>query len=493
MACEYSFSPKELLDDSRGNDIVRNMMVSDMSTKECSRKEVEGYDYCVFHLPIEKRRKEGIPSEATQNKIVEEIKKSPRGDFTLYGGIVEELQITPQRLPNGTVGKITLTGVRILGKVKFRSITINGVRAVGSIFKEQIELERLNVVGDCSFRYSEFDSLFKSLKCEFSESADFMQAEFNSNFRCNSTFEESANFKGAEFEGEVKFRGVTVHGNFGLSNVRMKGRVDFVWATCKGGFRLLPRNNGERLMVNLSVANISGGRVAVGNETYYNLHHCTLGDVDFVTKNGWHHTLDDNEEDEIIDRELFQHLLMRNTEFDGFEFQKYRHLLEAVDWCIHKTKLDVSEFERPLYYMYQTEEGFVEIKGLDPMRVNELESTYLKAKRGAIQVSEQKSASEFFVKEMRNRRLRHIREMKDVSTISGKANQFKKWLSNLFFEIIAGYGERPVRVILSFMMLSFVIIPNLEPYFGPMHTLYDVTRAFFVAVLVFTLTRSVER
>lgn len=176
----------------------------------------------------------------------------------------------------------------------------------------------------------------------------------------------------------------------------------------------------------------------------------------------------------------------------------------------------------------------------------ELETTYLRAKNGANQVHDNESASAFFQKEMRQRRYRYRDQMVteltgwrerldgDISGMDSTGHHLKRfgrsavsWVSNLILEVTSSYGEKPsyvvfssVAVVLCFGSGYAVAFPSLYDQFGQYFLLSfgsfvsfilgptgDVTNsmvgfltqvegfigAFFIALFVFTLTRSIHR
>lgn len=176
----------------------------------------------------------------------------------------------------------------------------------------------------------------------------------------------------------------------------------------------------------------------------------------------------------------------------------------------------------------------------------ELETTYLRAKNGANQVHDNESASAFFQKEMRQRRYRYRGQMSAeltamynnldgersmVASLGRHVRPFGRssinWVSNLILEATSSYGEKPSYVVLSSVaiVLGFgsgyaVSFPSLyrrlSQYFllsfgsfvsfilGPTGDVTNSTvgfltqvegfiGAFFIALFVFTLTRSIHR
>ncbi len=154
--------------------------------------------------------------------------------------------------------------------------------------------------------------------------------------------------------------------------------------------------------------------------------------------------------------------------------------------------------------------------------VESLETTYLKAKSGADQVGAKNISSEYFLREMHYRQLLHA-----IDLHRGQLRGLGRWVGNTTMRLTAGYGERPLRVVFSALaaILLFALVylrsgsevvdgaaDALSVSGGAFVTLiFDQTPqlalsnlqliamiegffgAMFVALLVFTLTRSIHR
>ncbi len=180
----------------------------------------------------------------------------------------------------------------------------------------------------------------------------------------------------------------------------------------------------------------------------------------------------------------------------------------------------------------------------------ELETTYLRAKNGANQTHDNDSASEFFQKEMRQRRYRYrqqiaaaifgtelgpestdTQESQPLNSVRNRAKQVGRnsinWLSNATLAVTSSYGEKPSYVVMSSLVIvllfgtaytvafpslfertreyfilsfgafvSFLIGPTADvdnSTIGFLTQIEGFVGAFFIALFVFTLTRSVHR
>lgn len=168
--------------------------------------------------------------------------------------------------------------------------------------------------------------------------------------------------------------------------------------------------------------------------------------------------------------------------------------------------------------------------------LGQLESTYLEARNGADEVGDTVAGAEFYVRELGTRRRRHLRRALDRSRpFPDRLRAGYDYVSNALLWHLSGYGERPRHVVLwagltvvgfaaafavagalsetfpapggtydgpvGYLLLSFESFTTLvhggtEIRSRPVRLLADVEGflgAFFIALFVFTLTRSLER
>jgi hypothetical protein len=84
----------------------------------------------------------------------------------------------------------------------------------------------------------------------------------------------------------------------------------------------------------------------------------------------------------------------------------------------------------------------------DPVDRRGLERTYLQAKLGATGVGDNESASAFFLREVRYRRRAYAAHVRDRDhSLAHRLRAGIRWAGGVAFDLIAGYGERPRRVL----------------------------------------------
>lgn len=156
------------------------------------------------------------------------------------------------------------------------------------------------------------------------------------------------------------------------------------------------------------------------------------------------------------------------------------------------------------------------------------EVTYLRAKNGANDIADNTAASAFFVSQLAYRRRTHAGRVVDGSApLRGRVRSLGRWGLNAFLFLTTGYGERPsytlgasVALVVGYAALYLALAPRLfadvEQYLqlslgsfiafflGGVGAVDDATvnviaqseaflGAFFIALYVFALTRSVSR
>ncbi|WP_424018493.1 pentapeptide repeat-containing protein [Halorientalis pallida] len=407
-----------------------------------------------------------------------------------------------------------------------------GCSAVGATFEDTFDCQHARFVGETDFHDARFDAV-RFDEAVFGHDVSFVGAWVDG----------AASFRGVEFRGganvtvdDADFSNVTIAGEATFRDAAFRhGRFDdatfrepptFDDATFRKGaafvdtalpetasfedcyverdLRFEPVPAADATLVDMHDADLEHGRIAQSatGSVYYDLTDATLGSVTLAR-------------DEGDDTPLFDSFLFDNTAFEEFDFSRHRGYLERNQWEIHRLSdaFSAATDVRP--------DG-----GFEPQA---LESTYLKAKNGASSVGDNKATSEFFMKEMAYRRRQYRRVLLgdgDGGALS-KPRALSKWLTNAFFQATCGYGERPSRVVLvSALVIALFTIPYavvgvdiansqvadplvyslqsftslvLDPPQGANTVVNTLTAfegfvgGFFIALFVFSLTRSLHR
>lgn len=363
--------------------------------------------------------------------------------------------------------------------------------------------------GRASFRKSRFtesasfaDATFNKSEASSTESADFSDTVFNGivNFGSQDLDED---YDAATFNCEPQFSDATFNSLADFVGVELTGDVVFENLTSNGVFEFNPvLADTELVHIDLTGAKITAGTVDQPSEGYvlFDFHRAEVGELQITT--------------ETSDPSALNAVRFIKCEFNGFDFTSYRPALEP-EFSIHEfTEVpDAPETE------------------LEPA---ERETTYQKAKAGADRVGDNRAASQFFIQEMRARKSR-LAEQLEQSTkeVDRRRYQFR-YDTNRIFDVVAIYGESATRVIwvsiaivliyASFygiwyntfggrldldapFLLNYALL-SLESFTGLVHgggariddwvirlaaASEAFVGAFFIALFLFTLTRSVYR
>ncbi|MFB6104515.1 MAG: pentapeptide repeat-containing protein [Halobacteriaceae archaeon] len=323
-------------------------------------------------------------------------------------------------------------------QANFRDTRFRYVNFERATFHDHAMLEEARFGADADFKATTFDG-----------EVDFDEAQF----------EGDADFSGARFEGPAVFRGATFEGqaqhlekNAVFENVHFASAVDFDNASfTSANFR------GTRFG---DVTDFSGAEFtddldfraeAVGDDAYvdftdavlkegvitqpaehwvrYDLTRASLGDIalEAERKGG--------------DREILDYFRFCNTEFnefDGYEFDFSAHMyyLDRNDWNLHA-------FEEPAtshdYALEMTPEN--------------VETTYLKAKKAASAGGYVKAAGEFRVQRQRHARKKHVAIARDAAVEAGaRVANASRAVENYFLDLTCGYGMRLGRILAVFLI-----------------------------------------
>lgn len=353
-------------------------------------------------------------------------------------------------------------------------------------------------------------------------------------------FSEDVTFTRAEFTGEqCTFKGSRYDRKATFEHVRFTTSPDFAEIDCTGSHFFQIHAPTVDIIVSFRAANLISGSIEIvigeKNKDTDEWEYDPVGEiaVDFTdTSLGGvdlrsaiiHEEVNEKEETttylltSIHTAVDFDNILFRRTTFDGFDFSKHRTSLLESNWNIHH--FDTPEADRPQ-----------SLRFIEGPTHTDLEETYLKAKNGARAAGDNRAASEFFLREMRQRRAQHYAIVhSDRSPLQRLKGIFSTAANDLLF-VTAGYGERPSRVIgtsfgiiligavifqgllasytahystwiesFLFSFQSFVTFMVGSPPAGSQSTLVRMLStfegflgAFLVALFVFTLTRSVHR
>jgi uncharacterized protein YjbI with pentapeptide repeats len=390
-------------------------------------------------------------------------------------------------------------------------------------------------------------------------------------------FNRSMSFEDAVIEESLVFEPVTVaYTRSDAEDAVRAGSSDtdsYPTGTTDGGRPVATSSDGRRAdgYVSFRGSELAGGRLGQPEDgiLIYDFGDATLHDIHL---------------DSVPNGNLVDRLRILRTEFEGFDVSKQSALdLDAVDYTLHRlypgaaediaiyrsigeiapglhpaldvingsgksNTVDFDAVERPvgpgetittalrkaeqrLEDDNKTADQHDSVVEVTPT-LEELETTYLKAKDGADTVGASTASGRFFEKERTYRRYDHWRGFHDsTAPLRVRLRRGSEWVRNAALAVTTGYGERPWRVIgssLAIIVLFGGLYWALSPPLGglagsegvdylvfsfqsfitfligsrprsPSLTLRVLgafegfVGAFFVALFVFALTRQVQR
>lgn len=399
----------------------------------------------------------------------------------------------------------------------------------GATFRERAEFAGAEITGSCTFRDAQFKGTTSFRAASLGEfvfdNADVTgKAQFG-----DITIERGAYFSQASFAGPTDWTGATFHdvrcteaefahatfsetvlkaeGTFDDSTFHEKVQFDVEAADDLSLYGVtfedrveshISTTDERNIVVDLEEAEIPRGQVRIpADGVFYDMTRAELGAVRF----------------QCDGENAFKHVRIDETVFDGFDFRHaaHRRWLRQMGWRPHKLASAATE------------------AGLSPMtNPKEREATYNNLKTGADAIADNPAASKFFFVEKKSAADVHAEEVTATSGF-GRLGPLWRFVSNHVFRGIAGYGERPLRVlgfsgvIIGIWALIFARrLPSPDPYSGPLGyvllsfqsfitlvlppspTIEDEATvflaqiegfmgAFAVALFVFSLTRSLKR
>lgn len=419
-----------------------------------------------------------------------------------------------------------------------RSVLLDGTQFENLVsfdeatFMRQVDIPQAIFLDTLSFTGARFEAGLRLDESGFKAPVVFDGAIFNGEYNAsealfentvkydNVSFNATSRFDGAIFEDKAEFTDAVFGSDASFDGTLFKVNADFTGAIFQDELKFSPAKSeeGSDQVFNLRGAEIQEGELnCIDENSVIDLRNAIIGNVEL---NGNGNGL---EQFRIV-----------NVNFEGFDFSNktFRKQLTNNGWRLHTTVQD-NLSETGFETIYQASLGRLLMDAPKATQVsditnNDLETTYLRAKNGADNEGYTTGAAEFFIKQKVYRRRTYL-EGNDSpwEWIIGIGN----YLSNLGLAIATGYGERPFRpifvsgvaILLFAAVYQFILNPPLLTDASALeHILFSAqnfvsfivgpppeqsgslpfrvitavesfTGAFFVALLVFSLTRSVDR
>lgn len=481
-------------------------------------------DRCLFHLDPAKK-----DDEVVRDAVLEKLRSNDPDDRKLDGARFGDLDLSNRTLGSDLVSPIDLRFAVVEGDLNMEKV---------SVTRSMFSMRFARVCGDAIFRSADFGSTATFVGTQFDGNVTFYRARFGSKARFvrtrfgrsrhsdgasrasrsgggyttfgKATFDWTANFYESTFNGAANFDRACFEGPAVFRRTRFADGGRFRRATFAGPLESIAVEAPDGLDWYRAV--IEWGQLVQSTPAVqYDLTRATIGDL----------TLEGPPET----RPLFDHLRIHQTDFDGFDFSAHREELQARSWEVHTSGSEEGRLQRLGRRLGLWGSLVTGDRSPEP-----IESTYLRAKNAAAAAGHSVAEAEFFRKEMAYRRVGHGRQFRTDRGV-GRLVGGWRWTANFLMALTTGYGERPSRVLLSSLAIVVGFALCYAAVLGSLSTPWEIQEyllfsfqsfisfivgpppfpgdesfalrlasaiegfvgAFFVALFVFTLTRSIHR
>ena len=456
------------------------------SYEGCERDEHDGSEFCIFHMPAEEKEKKGLWDECMEKfyDLVRKGESNFRG-FVLkdvnfpgnLGDLVEEREVEV----GGKKKKRKFVVIKqevYFGEAEFHGDTIFYEKMTSTWFENRVFFIGSTFNGEASYPWTIFSREVDFSKATFNKDVNFLGMTISGKKMdfSEAIFHRSTSFINSTFNGEVSFFNATFNGYVSFFDTIFRGeKVDFratfndnvyfeellgkMTFKCNVVFQSA-KFRGESHFKGCEFqksADFTGARfsdVADFTET-------TFGNAIFVKarfeKGG---SFDDCVFDEgdfsdaYIQYVSFRRVNLDNVKFSGAQME-FAYLSEAY-WTEPENRgilrrlydrlavYDVRYVIREEYEARSLEDPEEKIRAY-----RRAEGTYRRIKHSLTNEGAYDTAGEFYIHEMRMKRMRYRLE-----------RRWAKWIGMWIYALMTGYGEKWRNVILFALtvILSFALV-----------------------------------
>lgn len=435
------------------------------------------------------------------------------------------------------------------GTMKIYALHSEGkLHLINTTIRGELDGMTVKLVGTAIFKNVSIGGKVDLRRCNFEQRVSILATEFESTTSFeNTSFKSDTKFEGVNFKGKTTFENAAFDESLLLDETTFEGSIDFTDVSITSAEFEGTEMTGER-PVNFTRAEIADGTIWLGDDrTVYNFTNAVIGDIElgFYTDSDssllehfrFHNTTFDgfnfgSHRDELSEAGWQIHTTLDEFQFSSGNVDEVVEMLDQsdlddVDEAEVASLLDVDEeFVEQLLISDDLKKDWFE-KGAGGLTFTELENTYQKAKQGANDQGLNDIAAEFFIHEKRFKRHHHSQRIRAADSVFDRAYAGFNWLANLTMDATTGYGEHPRNVVFSslstvglftgiywyldslstesglweYLLFSFQgfiqFIIGTSPQGGVATRLATAIEgfigAFFIALFVFTLTRSLNR
>ena len=448
---------------------------------ECPHKPV-AENRCYFHLDPDKYDTYGIDDDDVSEALLKAIREDDPELNRFIGATFDDLNLRYQIIDDSHNRPIDLHFSTVRGTLDLSDAVVSRpIRAPSSLIAGGFKCHDTIFERDVSFFNAEFRGPVSVIDGRFKETR-FRGADFRSPESQN---QHEVRFQWVQFEGYADFRDTTFGtvvfhdndaGEIHLSGLIEDGQFDNFLVTETLKFDYLKCDKLDLSNSHLEHLSI-GYLTAINHESTIQLQNAKIlsGCLDLrdnsVAYDFTEATVGPLQLNNTAERQFGDHILFSKTNFDGFDFSRYFSLLEP-NWWIHPQEDSIQDSNEPNAF-------------------DELILTYTRAKNGANVVSDNVSASRFFISEMVYKRKQHWLAFKQSEGLK-KRTHAVRYCKNALLYATSKYGERTSWALIVgavfLLVWEFIVV-----YVPLLSGTVDLIESFFVALVVFTLTRSIYR
>ena len=355
---------------------------------ECQREAEKGFERCIFHLSAEEKEKHGL------------WKRCMKKFYSLLDA----------------------------GEGNFRGFVLKDVDLGGRVFEQALDFSGAEFVGDSVF------SLWKErMKTDFKNKVEFIGAKFHdmTDFS-KAEFSGEAYFRDAKFSGRAYFRGAEFNGEADFGDAEFKEKPDFTSTEFKSADF---ENSYFEKGGSFDYAKINEGIFEDASIQYVSFRGVNLTNVKFAGAQMEFAYLADAEWTVPEDRGRAQKVL------DFFSIAKPRYRIREEREA--EEEFEKWKKERKKTRQKRTQEKEDETQEKENTKLKDsfkkAEGTYRRLKHTLTNEGAYEKAGEFYINEMRMKR----RVMRFEDGWNSRFRRLVDWL----FSLLAGYGERPSRIL----------------------------------------------
>jgi uncharacterized protein YjbI with pentapeptide repeats len=537
--CDFEFDPTDANRQLDAQNILESELLNEAGVWSCPHPSYEDNNQCVFHAS------DVTDSTAARELLLDQLDNKIRGEtdrntHQFIGMNLDKLDLSQAIVTGGSnvpldlrfakIKELNLEDSQIKIPLRLDGCTVNHIDCHNTGFEARIKMNnatfyRFDAESATFHNRTDFKHLdFKRanfFNVDFLERVFFTHANFEGYtlFR-NTDFKHIANFNYTSWTDRSTFMKSDFYKDGLFEGIVLDNTLSITDSTFHSEAHIEPKiqQGASEVNIDLSESKISEGTLSHSgkdDELRYDLTDATLGDVTLSGPN----------------KTDFSMYTIINTSFDDFDFAKYTDSLLAINWLIHAMEHPppnlFKDRKKPsiigkIRRGYQRFRWSYSVTRSDNYSPGELRSTYLRAKNGAKAVGDDTAASEFFRLEMQFKRKAHYNKFKRNYSLGG----LKDWIFNWFYNLTAGYGERPFRTFISAIFIvvlfaNFYLLASPDSYTLPIISEYMIFSAqafvalvlgepqgnrfpllaaaeaflgaFMIALFVFTLTRSIHR